>query len=394
MAMNDRGAPSPPLLLVAGAKGAVASTVAAAVAMLQENPEAVSPSLMTAGFFPRLGRLDAVRLAGWDRQTLTLPESIRAQGIVPAEVWEPCRSRIEAIPLRPAPSSGLGLAGQVEQIGSDIETFKNTFPGAAPVFVNLLPAAVQTDFCRSESLSQLIADVDPERCPDLAYLLAALSCGVPVVNFTPNDLESPPVLSEARKKGVPLAGRDGKTGQTFLKVVLASALKARRLTVEGWYSLNILGNEDGKNLMDPQRAAGKMANKTEVLDEVLGYRVGAKYGAPCHKVHIDYYPPRGDAKEAWDVIDFSGLFGLPMSMRLNLMGRDSILAAPLVIDLARWMAALKLAGFAGPVPELGFYFKKPVGENAPVTFQEQIAAIERLQQACEQAILSTEEASR
>ena len=100
---------------------------------------------------------------------------------------------------------------------------------------------------------------------------------------------------------------------------------------------------------------------------------------PAHKVHIDYYPPRGDAKEAWDAIDFSGMFGLPMSMKVNLLGRDSILAAPLVIDLARWVSALKLTGRSGPIPELAFFFKKPVGGNPPLTFQDQIAGLQKLE---------------
>jgi myo-inositol-1-phosphate synthase len=183
-----------------------------------------------------------------------------------------------------------------------------------------------------------------------------------------------------------MAGYDGKTGQTYLKVALASALKARSFYVDGWYSLNILGNADGKNLMDPERAAGKVANKTDLLDDILGYPVGDRYDTPSHKVHIDYYPPRGDAKEAWDVIDFQGMFGLSMSIRLNFQGRDSVLAAPLVLDLARWMAVLKTAGRAGPVPELAFYFKKPLGENPPLSFQDQILSLEALEKECDDKV--------
>jgi myo-inositol-1-phosphate synthase len=201
-----------------------------------------------------------------------------------------------------------------------------------------------------------------------------------VINFTSNKVELPPVVSEAVKAGVPLAGRDGKTGQTYLKVVLASALKARNLLVDGWYSLNVLGNEDGKNLADPERSASKLANKTEVLEEILGYRVGEKYGTSTHIVRIDYYPPRADAKEAWDVVDFCGLFGMPMSLRINLQARDSILAAPLIIDLARWMAVLKTRGHAGLVPQLAFFFKKPLGLNPPLTFQDQIRCLNEMEQ--------------
>jgi myo-inositol-1-phosphate synthase len=121
----------------------------------------------------------------------------------------------------------------------------------------------------------------------------------------------------------------------------------------------------------------------------LGYTVGKDYGAPAHKVHIDYFPPRGDAKEAWDAIDFKGLFGLPMSIRLNLLARDSILAAPLVLDLARWLASLQMAGRFGAIPELGFYFKKAVGESPPLTFQEQLANLQKLERECNEKISAT-----
>jgi myo-inositol-1-phosphate synthase len=144
-------------------------------------------------------------------------------------------------------------------------------------------------------------------------------------------------------------------------VVLASALKARGLYVDGWYSLNILGNADGLNLMDPDHACGKLNNKTHLLDDILGYPVGERYGQPAHKVHIDYYPPRGDAKEAWDVIDVTGIFGMPMSLRLNLQGRDSILAAPMALDLVRWAAALHSAGIRRPHTRSGVFFQKTSG---------------------------------
>jgi myo-inositol-1-phosphate synthase len=134
--------------------------------------------------------------------------------------------------------------------------------------------------------------------------------------------------------------------------------------------------------MDPERAAGKLANKTDLLTDILGYSPGEHYGSPTHRVHIDYYPPRGDAKEAWDVIDFKGIFGLPMSLRVNLVGRDSILAAPMVLDLARWAAALKLSGRGGLVPELAFFFKKPLGDSPPLTFQDQLRAMDLLAENC------------
>ena len=144
--------------------------------------------------------------------------------------------------------------------------------------------------------------------------------------------------------------------------------------------------------MDPKKAAGKLSHKTEILDDILGYSVGERYDVSSHKVQIDYYPPRGDAKEAWDVIDFLGVFGLPMSIRLNFQARDSVLATPMVLDLARWMVAVQMEGRSGPIPELGFYYKKPVGDNPPLTFQDQIAKLQQLELAVNEKVAALRQA--
>ena len=298
----------------------------------------------------------------------------------------PLEEDLLRIPILQAPPPAFPFREQVERLSQDIREFKRLHPENQPVFINLLPACELPKPSAYQDLDQFYAMGNPAAFPDLAYTLAAILSGLPVVNFTPNPVELPLLVQEGVKAGVPLCGRDGKTGQTYLKVVLASALKARNLRVDGWYSLNLLGNEDGRNLADPRKAAGKLANKTEVLEEILGYSVGERFGVSSHKVVIDYYPPRGDAKEAWDVIDFAGLFGLPMSLRMNLQARDSILAAPLVIDLAWWMVRLKAAGRSGLVPELGFYFKKPLGPNPPITFQDQLAQLDRLGIFCREKI--------
>ncbi len=378
MSLDPNGSKSL-LLLVAGAKGAIGSTLAAAVSMLRHHPESVLPYLTTAGKFSRLFPQQAVHLAGWDVADHSLTTAISRHGVLPKAVWEPYQDEIDRVEVFSSPSIDLDRAAQVQQIILDIQSLKTRFPDALPVFINLLPACAAEPSHAPETLSDLHAHTDASEFPDLSYALAAIACRIPVVNFSPNPLECPAVIQEAEKNGVCMAGCDGKTGQTYFKVVLASAFKARKLQVDGWYSLNILGNADGKNLMDPERAAGKLANKTHLLDDILGYPVGEKYGAPSHKVHIDYYPPRGDAKEAWDVIDLIGLFDLPMSIRVNLQGRDSILAAPLVLDLARWMAALSISGRKGLIPELGFYFKKPMGDCPPVTFQEQLNCLQSLE---------------
>ncbi|MBI5590876.1 MAG: inositol-3-phosphate synthase [Deltaproteobacteria bacterium] len=378
MSINPNGSKSL-LLLVAGAKGAIGSTLAAAVSMLKHHPESVLPYLMTAGKFSGLFPQQAIHLAGWDIADHAMTTAISRHGVLPKALWEPHRDEIDHVKVFTPPGPNLDRAAQVARIIQDIQSLKSDFPDALPVFVNLLPACAAEPSHAPETLSDIHAQTDTSEFPDLSYALAAISCRIPVVNFTPNPIECPALVREAVKNGVCMAGCDGKTGQTYFKVVLASAFKARSLRVDGWYSLNILGNADGKNLMDPERAAGKLANKTQLLDDILEYPVGEKYGTPSHKVHIDYYPPRGDAKEAWDVIDLIGLFGLPMSIRVNLQGRDSILAAPLVLDLARWMAALSMSGRKGLVPELGFYFKKPMGDCPPITFQQQLNCLQSLE---------------
>lgn len=370
------------MLMVAGAKGAVASTVAVATIALDENPDLIRPYLTTNGQFSFSGPIRSVKMTGWDISSVALADCLTAHRVLPESLWKRHSDRLSQMDLRPAPNGQSDFKSRVDAIRQDMTDFKRSSPDAVPVFVNLLPATVENDLGTCQNLGQLYHGIVPESFPDLAFTLAAILSNVPVINFSPNAVEIPALCRRARKKHIPMAGRDGKTGQTYFKVALASALKARNLGVDGWYSLNILGNADGKNLMNPERAAGKVANKTELLNDILGYRVGSNYGSSTHKVHIDYYPPRGDAKEAWDVVDFKGLFGLPMSIRLNFQARDSILAAPMILDLAHWMITLNQAGRGGTIPELGFFFKKPVGDHPPLTFQDQIQALEKLAGEC------------
>ncbi|UCG13926.1 MAG: inositol-3-phosphate synthase [Deltaproteobacteria bacterium] len=386
MLISDLSKSQSLLLMVAGAKGAVGSTLTVAAAAMRTQPEAVLPSLMTGQMFPYLGPAQETHVVGWDTTNKTLLTAIEAHGVLPETLWKPHQNELDLVEVRLAPPANSGLKEQVEQLRSDIQTFREHYPQTKAVLINLLPAGASGDLGQCHSLAQLYSEAYPAGFPDLGYTLAAIFSGVPIVNFTPNEVEIPVIVREAEQLGVPISGRDGKTGQTYLKVVLASALRARNLFVDGWYSLNILGNEDGKNLMDPERAAEKLSNKTRILDGILGYQIGERYGIPSHKVRIDYYPPRGDAKEAWDVIDFLGLFGLRMSIRLNLQGRDSVLAVPLVLDLARWMAVLQAAGRSGPIPELGFFFKQPIGDDPPLTFQDQVTKLGELELECDEKI--------
>jgi len=371
------------LLLIAGAKGAIATTLAAALAAARQDTSLLRPYLTTAGQFPFLGPVEKSVVAGWDSINTPLFQAANRHGVLPKALLHSMRTALEQVSVKPAPpDANSGFTSIVEQIIFDIETFKAAYPDALPVLINLLPAGPGLLENPFTDIDALPADTRIPKPPDLAYGVAALKCDVPIVNFSPNSIEIPALTEFAAHKGIPICGRDGKTGQTYLKVVLASALKARSLYVDGWYSTNILGNADGLNLEDPACAAGKISNKTNLLDDILGYPVGERYDRGTHTVRIDYYPPRGDAKEAWDVIDFMGLFGLPMSLRVNLQGRDSILAAPMVLDLARWAGALKLVGRGGAIPELGFYFKKPIGPNPPRSQEEQLAALARLGGEC------------
>ncbi len=197
---------------------------------------------------------------------------------------------------------------------------------------------------------------DPSISSAMLYAFAAIETGCPFVDFTPNvTLKVPALLQLAGEKKVPLAGRDGNTGQTLIKTVIAQMFKIRNLKLHGWYSTNILGNNDGRVLALPEHRQTKMEDKLGVLEHILGYNHFT------HIVDIHYYPPRGDNKEAWESIDFSGWLGMPMSMKINWLGRDSILAAPLILDLVRLLEFALRRGEYGIQPQLAIYFKHPLG---------------------------------
>mgnify|MGYP001603530873 FL=1 len=210
-----------------------------------------------------------------------------------------------------------------------------------------------------------LIDNDESISSAMLYALAAIETGCPFVDFTPNvTLKIPALLQLAEIKNVPLAGRDGNTGQTLIKTVLGQMFKIRNLKLTGWYSTNILGNNDGLVLSMPEHRQTKMEDKLGALEPVLGYNHFT------HIVDIHYYPPRGDNKEAWESIDFSGWLGMPMSVKINWLGRDSILAAPLIIDLSRLMELALRRGDDGIQSQLAIYFKHPLGASARGFFDQ------------------------
>jgi myo-inositol-1-phosphate synthase len=211
---------------------------------------------------------------------------------------------------------------------------------------------------------------DPDIAPSQIYAYAALKSGVPYANGAPNlTTDTPALLELAREQNVPICGKDFKTGQTFMKTVLAPAFKARMLGLSGWFSTNILGNRDGEVLEDPGSFKSKEETKLSVLEHILQPDLYPDlYKHMYHVVRINYYPPRGDAKEGWDNIDIFGWLGYPMQIKIDFLCRDSILAAPLVLDLVLFLDLAQRAGMRGIQEWLSFYFKAPM--TAPGLYPE------------------------
>jgi myo-inositol-1-phosphate synthase len=211
---------------------------------------------------------------------------------------------------------------------------------------------------------------DPSISPSMLYAYAALTSGIPFINGAPNlTVDIPAMVELANKNHIPVVGKDFKTGQTLMKTILAPGLKARMLGLAGWYSTNILGNRDGLVLDDKDSFKTKETSKLSVLDTILQPQVYPKlYGDYYHKVTINYYPPKGDDKEGWDCIDIFGWLGYPMQIKVNFLCKDSILAAPLVLDLLLFMDLAQRAEMGGIQEWLSFYFKSP--QCAPNLYPE------------------------
>lgn len=211
------------------------------------------------------------------------------------------------------------------------------------------------------AFEQGLKDSSPDIAPSQIYAYACLKLGIPYANGAPNlNLDTPALLELAKANNVPITGKDFKTGQTLMKTILGPGFKARMLGVEGWYSTNILGNRDGEVLDDPESFRSKEVSKLGVLDTIFEPdRNPDLYGDMTHVVRINYYPPRGDNKEGWDNIDIFGWLGYKMQIKVDFLCRDSILAAPLVLDLVLFLDLARRAGMAGVQEWLSFYWKSP-----------------------------------
>ncbi len=249
----------------------------------------------------------------------------------------------------------------IARLKKDLQEFKKYCDSA--VVINLASTEKLAD--EGNEIFNSIAGFDkaldghsPQISPAMLYAYAAIAEGVPYGNFTPSVSADIPALIEfAEQQGVPIAGRDGKTGQTFIKTVLAPAFRSRALKVDGWYSTNILGNRDGLALSDSDSLASKVKTKSSVLEDILGYEV------EDHIVDIRYYRPRKDNKEAWDNIDLTGFLGQPMQLKINFLCRDSVLAAPLAIEIARCLDLAHQRGEKGIQEQLAVFFKLPMTRN-------------------------------
>ncbi len=348
----------------------------------------------TEGRSPKLSEiiplptLDDLAFGGWDIFEDDCYAAARTAGVIEPSLLEKVRPELEGI--RPWPAvfdqryvkrldgpnvkKGKTKKDLAEQVAADIRTFKAghkldrlvmIWCGSTEAFMT------ESSAHRSiESFERALEQNDPSIPSSMVYAYAAIREGIPYANAAPNlTADIPALVSLAAKTRAPLAGKDLKTGQTLIKTIVASGLKARLLGVSGWYSTNILGNRDGEVLDDPESFKTKEESKKSVLDYILQPQLYPDlYEHLCHVVRINYYPPRGDNKEGWDNIDLVGWLGYPMQLKINFLCRDSILAAPIVLDLALFLDLAKRAGMHGIQEWLSFYFKSPV--HAPGLYPE------------------------
>lgn len=384
--------------------GAVSTTVVAGVHAIRKGLASPIGSLTQMGTirlgkrtegrsplikdFVSLADLDGIVFGAWDIFEDSCYDAAKTAGVLEPALLEQIRPELEA--LRPwtavfdrqyvkrldGPNvkRGANKRDLAEQVRDDIRRFKSehgldrlvmVWCGSTEIFLTETAAHQSI-----ESFEQALEADDPTIPSSMVYAYAAIQEGVPYANGAPNlTADIPALLALAQQKKVPIAGKDFKTGQTLIKTVIAPGLKARLLGVEGWYSTNILGNRDGEVLDDPESFKTKEESKKSVLDYILQPDLyPTLYKDLCHVVRINYYPPRGDNKEGWDNIDLVGWLGYPMQLKINFLCRDSILAAPIVLDLALFLDLASRAGLSGIQEWLSFYFKSP--QHAPGLYPE------------------------
>jgi len=330
--------------------------------------------------FVPLAELKDIVFGGWDIFPDNMYQAARKAGVLEEQHLAPIRSELEKIkpmsavfdPAYVARISGVNVKkgktkwDVAQQLIADIAAFKKKNRCDRLVMVW---CGSTEKFQTATSVHQTVAAFEqglkanaPEIAPSTIYTYAALKSGVAYANGAPNlSVDIPAMLELADQNGVPVCGKDFKTGQTFMKTVLAPAFKARLLGMNGWFSANILGNRDGEVLDDPEAFKTKEESKLSVLDAILEPELHPDlYGNVDHRVRISYYPPRGDNKEGWDNIDIFGWMGYPMQIKINFLCRDSILAAPIVLDLALFLDLAQRSKMKGIQEWLSFYLKSPM----------------------------------
>ncbi len=384
--------------------GAVSTTTIAGVIAIRKGLASPIGSLTQMGTI-RLGKrtegrspkikdtvpivdLENVVFGGWDIFEENAYESARTAGVLERSLLDQIKPELESIrPMTavfdqryvkrlngPNVKKGPNKKDLAEQLRADIRQFKKdngcdrivmVWCGSTEVFMKESPAHRSI-----EAFEKALETNDPAIPSSMVYTYAALMEGVPYANGAPNlSVDVPAMMALAQQNKLPICGKDFKTGQTWIKTVIAPGIKARLLGVEGWYSTNILGNRDGEVLDDPESFKTKEESKKSVLDYILQpHLYPGLYEDLHHVVRINYYPPRGDNKEGWDNIDLVGWLGYKMQLKINFLCRDSILAAPIVLDLALFLDLAKRAGMSGIQEWLSFYFKSPM--HAPGLYPE------------------------
>ena len=397
-------APSGKLGVLIPGMGAVSTTFMAGVEAVKKGIAKPTGSLTQLGtirlgkrtekrtplikdFIPLAGIEDLV-FGGWDIYNDNCFESASKAGVLEKTLLEQVRPEIEKVkPMKavfsqdyvkrlsgPNVKTGKNKMELAEQLMDDIDKFKAQHNLTRVVMVwcgsTEIYMKAEATHATLESFEKAMRDNDPTIAPSMIYAYAALKKGIPFANGAPNLTVDVPALSKlAVDNGVPICGKDFKTGQTLMKTILAPGLKSRMLGLNGWYSTNILGNRDGEVLDDPESFKTKEESKLSVLDQIFQPDLYPDlYGDFHHMVRIHYYPPRGDNKEGWDNIDIFGWLGYPMQIKINFLCRDSILAAPLVLDLVLFLDLAKRCGMKGIQEWLSFYFKSPM--HAPGLYPE------------------------
>ena len=374
-------------IAIIGLGGAVGTTIVAGIELLKKG--LIENDGLPLAEFDDANLVDYkdIVFGGWDLNRANLAEAATEHDVLTHKQFVAIENSISAItPWNAAHDknflsniegentiTGSSLRDSIETIRTDLTEFKKTCDSA--VVINLASTEKLADetnnvFTTFENFEKALDQNSPKISPAMLYAYAAIAENVPYGNFTPSVSAGIPALIEfAEKQGVPVAGKDGKTGQTFIKTVLAPALKSRALKVDGWYSTNILGNRDGLALSNKDSLASKIKTKASVLRSILGYEV------EDHIVDIRYYKPRGDNKEAWDNIDVTGFLGQSMQIKVNFLCKDSILAAPLVIEIARCLELAQRRGGSGIQEQLSVFFKLPMtnGSTPEHAFHKQEA---------------------